>query len=438
MRTYFIILIAAVAGCGEVTTSKSGQPTVTAIAPALGPLPGGTTITITGTNFEGTPHVLIGDHLATDAMVMNGSTIIAKTPQGDAEGSVVDVTVSVDSGFATMPAAFTYNFLPVVLRVTPSLGKGTGGTNITVTGRGFDAGIPKITIGGGVATNVTVVDDTMLTATTAPIASGTKPFTPLDVALENDNGKATLRNAFQVTTKGLIVIERLGQLRIFHVDTTGTNTVSQIAAIPSGVSRAVKACALNPSNGQIYATQRNNNIHELITLNPLTGAITTVGVTQDAANAPHAIGTMTFIGNTLFGFDGGQRTATRTNRLVTININDGRLTPVGAAATAGILQHESIAIKDAATVFYADVLDGSLDTIATATSVLTTGQPLTGGAAGAGTPVKLASVGGTLFLMERADPGNIYTVNTATGALTRIATLPQGLFVAMCETPPNF
>ena len=56
-------------------------------------------------------------------------------------------------------------------RMTPTSGTTAGGTGITVTGTGFLAGA-TVTLGGTAASNVTVVNSTTITATTAAHAAG--------------------------------------------------------------------------------------------------------------------------------------------------------------------------------------------------------------------------------------------------------------------------
>jgi len=54
---------------------------------------------------------------------------------------------------------------PIVTAIAPTVGPGTGGTAVTITGAGFVKD-SVVSIGGGVATGVTVVNDTTITATT--------------------------------------------------------------------------------------------------------------------------------------------------------------------------------------------------------------------------------------------------------------------------------
>ncbi len=71
-----------------------GQPTVTSVSPNNGPVAGGTAVTITGTNFAAGATVTFGSAAATNVVVVNSTTITAKTPAGSAGAVTVTVTNS--------------------------------------------------------------------------------------------------------------------------------------------------------------------------------------------------------------------------------------------------------------------------------------------------------------------------------------------------------
>ncbi len=77
-----------------------------------------------------------------------------------------------------------------VSSVSPSSGPTVGGTRITVTGENFAAGA-TVTIGGTNALNITVVDATTISATTAPRVGG-----PADVTVSSGGRGATLSGGF--------------------------------------------------------------------------------------------------------------------------------------------------------------------------------------------------------------------------------------------------
>ena len=100
---------------GASATSSADQftyeavPTVTALSPTSGPLAGGTSVAITGTNFTGATAVDFGV-LAAGSYTVNSATSITATSPVEASGTSVDVTVTTPSGTSATSGAdqFTY------------------------------------------------------------------------------------------------------------------------------------------------------------------------------------------------------------------------------------------------------------------------------------------------------------------------------------------
>jgi hypothetical protein len=114
-------------------------PTVTAVAPNSGPIAGGTTVTITGTNFMTGSTVSVGGAPATNVTVVSATSITAVTPalrEGAADVTVVNSLGQSGTrlnGFSYMAPA------PTVTAVTPSSGPTSGGTTLTISGSNFAA-----------------------------------------------------------------------------------------------------------------------------------------------------------------------------------------------------------------------------------------------------------------------------------------------------------
>ena len=87
--------------------SPFAAPTVTSISPTSGSTAGGTTITITGTDFTGATAVTIGGTAATNVTVVNSTTITATTPAGTA--GTASVLVTTPGGTNAANTLFTYN-----------------------------------------------------------------------------------------------------------------------------------------------------------------------------------------------------------------------------------------------------------------------------------------------------------------------------------------
>jgi hypothetical protein len=81
---------------------------VTGLNPATGPAAGGTTVTITGTDFTGATDVKFGTSAASSFTVNSDTSITARTP---AEYSgVVDVTVTTPAATSATGAADRFTF----------------------------------------------------------------------------------------------------------------------------------------------------------------------------------------------------------------------------------------------------------------------------------------------------------------------------------------
>ncbi len=167
-------------------------PTVTGISPSYGTTTGGTSVTITGTNFTGATSVTIGGAAATSVVVVNPTTITATTPAGSAGAR--DIAVTTTGGTGTGTGLFTYVTTPTVTGISPSSGLTAGGTSVTITGTSF-TGATSVTIGGAAATNVTVVNNTTITATTPAGTAGAQ-----DVVVTNTVGSGTGAGLFTYST----------------------------------------------------------------------------------------------------------------------------------------------------------------------------------------------------------------------------------------------
>ncbi len=182
---------------GFTYVTAGTNPTITSLSPSFGNPAGGTTVTITGSNFStaGTTTVFFGSTQATTVTVISATTIVVVAPAG-ALGTAVNVAVVNPSGLSTTSVgAFAYVVAPTVTAISPTLGSAGGGTAVTITGSGFQPGA-TVTIGGAAATGVTVVSSTTITAS-SPAGTGG----PVAVVVTNADGQSgTLANGFSFLT----------------------------------------------------------------------------------------------------------------------------------------------------------------------------------------------------------------------------------------------
>ena len=153
----------AVSPADEFTYTATSAPVVTALSPTSGSEAGGTLVTISGTSFTGATVVDFGTTAATNLSIVNDTTITADSPSGT---GIVDVTVTTPAGTSAISPADEFTYTVPQHRVTgvsPSSGPAAGGTPVTITGTSF-TGATVVDFGPTPATNLTVVNDTTITA----------------------------------------------------------------------------------------------------------------------------------------------------------------------------------------------------------------------------------------------------------------------------------
>jgi hypothetical protein len=147
------------------TTPLHDPPVVTGVGPEAGPQAGGETVTITGSEFDGVTSVTFGPTPARSFTVNSPESITAVAPAGT---GTVSVLVTTPEGTSPpLGAQFTFLPLPVVTKVSPKKGPGTGGTSVTIEGSGFDAA-STVSFGASAASSVTFNSATSITAVSPP------------------------------------------------------------------------------------------------------------------------------------------------------------------------------------------------------------------------------------------------------------------------------
>lgn len=112
-------------------------PVVHSVAPANGPLAGGTLVTIRGAGFAAGAGVNIGGRAASDVVVSSADALTARTPAG-ATASTADIVVTVNGRTGTLPGGFRYdaaivNNAPRILALTVSTDRVEVGEEVTLT-----------------------------------------------------------------------------------------------------------------------------------------------------------------------------------------------------------------------------------------------------------------------------------------------------------------
>jgi hypothetical protein len=165
-------------------------PTLTAVSPTSGPATGGTAMTLSGSNFTSGARVTFGGAAATN-VVVSATQITANTP-AHVPGSVEVLVTNPDGQSASLPSGFTFVAVtPTVTSVSPTSGRTSGGTRVTLTGTNFVAGA-TVSFGGAAATSVVAVSAAQITAVAPPHKAGS-----VNIVVTNPGGQnGTLVSGF--------------------------------------------------------------------------------------------------------------------------------------------------------------------------------------------------------------------------------------------------
>ena len=124
------------------STPPSTQPQLNVVVPNTGSPQGGTAVTISGSNFASGLTVTIGGSAAT-VTSRSSVSIQATTPAGS-PGTPADIVVTNPNGqSATLKAAYSYvnpPDPPIPTAISPNSGSFNGGTQVVISGSGFQYG----------------------------------------------------------------------------------------------------------------------------------------------------------------------------------------------------------------------------------------------------------------------------------------------------------
>ncbi len=197
-----ILATTAVVTAGESSCAASGpdihpaavaSPTITSLVPNIGPLAGGTTVAINGTNLQNASSVTFGGVAATITGPGTGDTSTLLTVIDPAHGAgSVPVVVTTPGGTATSTFTYAAATLPTVGAngLNPAFGPIAGGTTVVITGTGL-TGTTGVTFGGASATGIVNTSDTSITVVTPPHAAG-----PVPVVITAASGTGTATEQF--------------------------------------------------------------------------------------------------------------------------------------------------------------------------------------------------------------------------------------------------
>src|SRR5262249_4871611 len=225
----FAVLLCAVGLEGEAQ-AQFGPPTVANVNPNTGPMQGGTSVTITGTNFSDVTAVRFGSNAAGSFIVNSTTQITATSPGGI---GTVDVTVTTPGGTSATSTADQFTnvpapaLAPTVTNINPNTGPTSGGSSVTITGTNF-SGATAVRFGSNAAGSFTVDSATQITAT-SPTGVGT-----VDVTVTTAGGTSAITSGDRFTY-GLVGT------------TTGLSSSQNPSSFGQPVKFAVKVTGLSPT-----------------------------------------------------------------------------------------------------------------------------------------------------------------------------------------------
>ena len=157
----------------NLLVTSSATPTLTAVTPNNGSTTGGTSVTLTGTNFTGATAVSFGGIAATSFTVNNATTITATTPAHAA--GLVNVVVTTPGGTATLTNGYTYSVpAPTVGPVSATVSANSSNNPINLS---LSGGAPtSVAVSTAAAHGTATASGTTITYTPTPGYSGSDTF----------------------------------------------------------------------------------------------------------------------------------------------------------------------------------------------------------------------------------------------------------------------
>ncbi len=256
-------------------------PTIISVSSSNGKLAGATTLTITGTGFMTSATASIGGTNCTLSTVVSSTSITCTLPSKTA-GTYNVVVTNADTQAATLTSAYTYNAFPTITSVSPTNGKLTAGTTITIAGTGFLTGA-TITVGGTACTVPTVASSTSMTCIAPTSTAGLKTL----VVTNLDTQTGTLSNSYTynaapvvnsiLPTNGImsggttISILGSGFLSAASVSIGGTNCTSITVVSPTNITCITAATTQGTYSLTVSNTDtQSSTLASAFTFNPFT------------------------------------------------------------------------------------------------------------------------------------------------------------------------
>jgi len=191
-------------GLFRVEAAAIPAPTISGFEPASATTSGGTSVTITGTNFQSGATVKFGSVDASSVNVQSATSIVALAPPQAA--GTTSITVTNPDGQSATANGFTYVVpVPVVTTVSPSSGPSNGGTVVQISGSNFQSGA-SVTFGTKPAQGAVVNGTNQIIAITPAAPATDQQSLPVDIIIRNPDGQSvTATGGFTYTAAPLSI-----------------------------------------------------------------------------------------------------------------------------------------------------------------------------------------------------------------------------------------
>ncbi|OWG15640.1 hypothetical protein KDK82_3133 [Delftia sp. K82] len=377
---------------GTSATSAADQftyvpaPTVTSISPASGSSIGGTTVTLTGTNFTGATAVTFGGTAATGFTVNSATQITATAPAGSA--GTVDVRVTTTGGTSATGAAgqFTY----VAITVTPATLAGT----------------PKV----GVSFSETLTASGGATPYTFAMASGSTLPTGLSLSPAGViSGTPTAAGAFSFTVQATDSSSISGQR-------TYSGSVAAATVVLTPAASTLPAARLNTAYaGQTFTASGGTAPYTYASSGTLPTGMTFNASTGVLGGTPTAAGSFTFTITATDSSTGTGAPFTSGSTSYTLVVNSTNADLSALALSSGTLAPGF----GAGTLAYTATVPNTSSTVTVTATAADAGATILVNGAAASTPVALNVGSNTVSIEVTAQDGT--TKKTYVVTVTREA-----------------
>jgi hypothetical protein len=157
---------------------QAPPPVLNQVTPSFGPHTGGAEITLAGAAFLPGLTVTVGEQSLLSTRLLFSGAVTGVTPPGPPGAMSIRVR-NRDGQETVLPLAFTYldpqAAPPAILSLTPETGPASGGTELTITGSGFQPGA-RVFLPPNALVDVRHVSPQELRATTPPLLPGVYPL----------------------------------------------------------------------------------------------------------------------------------------------------------------------------------------------------------------------------------------------------------------------